>query len=152
MNSGTTEDEGSDEEGNTQCSDLSGPGAAERWAGQVPTYNDWPWDTGYAIIDGYDSCVALSWIVLPIEGGTASSPYQIMLFNQGEYLGTATSEAYGFSPDVVRLDDETIEVTGHWPREGESNAGACGTSTAQFRWDEAQGKVVMTREVPRAGE
>ena len=98
--------------------------------------------------DGYDSCADLSWIILPIKGGTASSPYQIMLFHDGGYLGTATSEAYGFYPTISRVDDATISVTWHWPREGESSAGASGQSTAQFTWDTASGSVSMSGEVP----
>lgn len=134
-----------------ECTDLTGEQAVQRWVGQVPTHNGWPWDTNYASTDGYDPCQPLSWIVLPIEGGTSSSPYQIMLFHQGQYLGTATSEAYGFSPDVQRLDDASIQVTWRWPQEGESNAAASGRTTAQFRWDDARDKVVMTGDVPPSG-
>lgn len=136
---------------NAQCSDLTGQQAAERWVGQVPTFNGWPWATEYANTEGYDSCLPLSWIVLPIEGGTGSSPYQIMLFNQGQYLGTATSEAYGFSPIIERLDDSMIQVTWRWPKEGESNAAASGRTSAEFRWDDAQNKVIMTGDVPTYG-
>jgi hypothetical protein len=101
--------------------------------------------------DGYDACAAcaaLSWMILPIQGGTASSPYQIMLFHDGRYIGTATSEAYGFHPTVQRTDAGQIQVTWHWPREGESNAGASGTTTATFTWNDATGQVDMAGDVP----
>ena len=131
------------------CSGLTGADAVERWAGDVPpTVENYPWNPAAAETDGYDPCADLSWIILPIEGGTASSPYQIMLFHDGDYLGTATSDAYGFHPTVSRVDDATISVTWHWPREGEPNAGPTGESTAQFAWDAPSGSVAMTGEVP----
>jgi hypothetical protein len=131
------------------CSGLTGDEAVARWASDVPpNAENYPWAPAWAETDGYDSCADLSWIILPIEGGTVSSPYQIMLFHDGGYLGTATSEAYGFYPTVSRVDDATISVTWHWPRKGESNAGASGESTAQFTWDAATGSVAMSGEVP----
>ncbi|MEJ6550281.1 LppP/LprE family lipoprotein [Corynebacterium sp. USCH3] len=131
------------------CSELTGDEAVARWASDVPiNAENYPWAPDWAVTDGYDSCADLSWIILPIEGGTASSPYQIMLFHDGRYLGTATSEAYGFYPTVSRVDDATLSVTWHWPRDGESNAGASGESTAQFTWDAASGSVSMSGEVP----
>ena len=131
------------------CSELTGDEAVARWASDVPpNAENYPWAPDWAVTDGYDSCADLSWVILPIEGGTASSPYQIMLFHDGSYLGTATSEAYGFYPTVSRVDDSTLSVTWHWPHEGESSAGASGESTAQFTWDAASGSVSMSGEVP----
>lgn len=71
-----------------------------------------------------------------------------MLFHNGEYIGTATERAHGFQPTVTRMDDSTIAVTWHWPRPGESNAGATGTTNARFHWDQRTGRVVMTGEEP----
>ncbi|WP_010119636.1 LppP/LprE family lipoprotein [Corynebacterium nuruki] len=131
------------------CSGLDAAQAAARWAGDVPPNAEgYPWATGSVETDGYDACAALSWMILPIQGGTASSPYQIMLFHNGRYIGTATSEAYGFHPTVQRTDANQIQVTWHWPRKGESNAGASGTSTATFTWNDATGQVDMTGDVP----
>ncbi|MER0088524.1 LppP/LprE family lipoprotein [Corynebacterium sp. KPL3927] len=110
-----------------------------------------PWYTiGWELIDssGYDPCASLSWETLMIEGGTSSSPYHIMLFNHGEYLGTATAEPYGFAPTVERVNDSEIAVTYHWPRKGESNANRSGTTNAGFRWDESEQKVIMSGDVP----
>lgn len=139
--------DGSDED---FCSTgMTGEDAVARWAGDVPpNAGNYPWAPESAETDGYDPCAALSWIVLPIEGGTGSSPYQIMLFHDGLYLGTATKEAYGFHPEVSRTGDDAVEVTWTWPRDGESNAGASGKSTAQFRWDEDTSSVAMTGAVP----
>ncbi|MGO2782226.1 MAG: LppP/LprE family lipoprotein [Corynebacterium variabile] len=131
------------------CSGLTGSDAVARWAGDVPPNSGgYPWAPESAEIDGYDPCADLSWIILPIEGGTASSPYQIMLFHNGSYLGTATSDDYGFYPDISRVDDATVSVTWHWPKDGESNVGRSGESTAQFTWDESTQSVQMNGEVP----
>ena len=110
-----------------------------------------PWGTiGWELFDssGYDPCASLSWETLMIEGGTSSSPFHIMLFNHGEYLGTATAKPYGFAPTVERVNDSEIAVTYHWPREGEGNANRSGTTNAGFRWDEGQQKVIMSGDVP----
>ena len=112
------------------------------------TYNDWAWSTAYADTSTYDSCASLSWIVLPIEGGTASSPYQIMLFHHGEYIGVTSDQMIGFFPEVERLDDETIQVTYKWPRDGETTAGASGRSVSVFTWDGITRAVVHSGEWP----
>ncbi|MEY8209027.1 LppP/LprE family lipoprotein [Corynebacterium sp. MNWGS58] len=97
--------------------------------------------------DGYDRCASLSWQLITLERATVASPYHIMLFNHGKFLGTATYEPYGY-PRISRVDDYEIAVTFTWPREGEGNANPQGRTNAWFRWDEAQGKVVMTGDVP----
>lgn len=131
-----------------KCSDKSGVEALDTWASQVPTYNDWAWDTTAVDTSTYDSCASLSWIVLPIERGTASSPYQIMLFHHGEYIGLTNDTAIGFFPEVERLDGQTIQVTYMWPRDGESNAMASGRSVSVFTWDEAASAVAHSGEWP----
>lgn len=131
-----------------ECSDKSGAEALGTWVSQVPTYYEQAWDTTEADVSTYDSCASLSWIVLPIEGGTASSPYQIMLFHHGEYIGVTSDQMIGFFPEVARLDDETIQVTYKWPRDGESTAGASGRSVSVFTWDEITRAVVHSGEWP----
>ena len=97
---------------------------------------------------GYDSCAALSWMTVTIEGATVSSPYHILLFHNGEYLGTGTFEAYGFAPRIKQVNDSEIAVTYRWPRAGEGNAEASGTTQAGFHWDEDLQECVMTGDVP----
>lgn len=136
------------------CADLTGEEALDRWVGDVPPPEMLPgatWDPSYADVEGYDPCAALSWIVLPVSGGTVSSPNHVMLFHAGEYLGTATKIPYGFWPRVVRLDDAAVEVTYTFPVGGESNAEASGRAVAEFAWDDASSSVVMTGEVPVYG-
>lgn len=133
-----------------QCSGLTGGQALNQWVGEVPTMNGWQWNTEYASTETYDECLPLSYITMTIDGATASSPYQIMLFHNGEYLGTTLAEPRGFSPRIVRLADDAIQVTYRFPLAGESNAMASGTAVSQFTWDDAQGQVVQTGEYPPA--
>ena len=86
----------------------------------LPGYNQ-PWRLADS---GYDSCAALSWMTVTIEGATVSSPYHILLFHNGEYLGTGTFEAYGFAPRIKQVSDSEIAVTYRWPRAGEGNGEA----------------------------
>ena len=131
----------------TVCGTSAGMDAVRQNLHQLPDQG-WPWDAQWADVSGFDPCAALSWAVVPIEGGTASSPYHIMLFHQGEYLGTATARAYGFSPKVNRTDDATLAVTYTYELPGDSVALASGRAYATFRWDEGQQRVIMTGDVP----
>ena len=130
----------------TSCGSGDAQSAFSQGVSQVPL-----WGTiGWELFDssGYDPCASLSWETLMIEGGSSSSPFHIMLFNHGEYLGTATAKPYGFAPTIERVSDSEIAVTYHWPREGEGNANRSGTTQAGFRWDEGQQKVIMSGDVP----
>ncbi|WP_161795920.1 LppP/LprE family lipoprotein [Corynebacterium pilosum] len=78
--------------------------------GDLP-HQEYPWSADHANTEGYDPCAALSWIVVPIYGGTGGSPDQIMLYNYGEFARPATDEVYSFPQAVTRVDDSTISVT-----------------------------------------
>ena len=128
---------------------MTGAEAVSTWGPQVPTFRSesyWQWDLDGADTTTYDACAALSWVVLEIPGNTASSPFQIMLFHHGQYIGTTASKPIGFPPKVVRLDDAAIQVAYTWPRDGESNAEASGRSISIFTWDD------RTRSVTHSGE
>ena len=132
-----------------KCATMTGAEAVSTWGPQVPTFRegyDWQWDLDGADTTTYDACAALSWVVLEIPGNTASSPFQIMLFHRGQYIGTTASKPIGFPPKVVRLDDAAIQVAYTWPRDGESNAEASGRSISIFTWDD------RTRSVTHSGE
>lgn len=129
------------------CSSESGQAALHNNIAKVPP-RDWEWDTSYADPSTYDPCAALSWILVPTKGGTTSSPYQIMLFHNGEYLGTATSRAYGYWPKVTRANDASINVVYHYARDGEAVALHTGETYASFTWDDAAQRVVMRGNVP----
>ncbi|PFG27618.1 LppP/LprE family lipoprotein [Corynebacterium renale] len=106
------------------------------------------WDPDHADTSGYDACADLSWAVISIEQGSSSSPFQIMLFHQGEYLGTGTLDAYAFMPTVTRTSDNSIAVTYHYPLPGESNAMRSGETHATFTWSDAENRVIMEGDVP----
>ena len=134
-----------------KCATMAGAEAVSTWGPQVPTFRegyDWQWDLDGADTTTYDACAALSWVVLEIPGNTASSPFQIMLFHRGRYIGTTASKPIGFPPKVVRLDDAAIQVTYTWLRDGESNAEASGRSVSIFTWDDRTRSVVHSGEWP----
>lgn len=138
---------GKGNDGSSECGSDTAETAYEKAIPQVEPYPglDAPWGP---FSSQYDPCAALSWITVTLEGATVSSPYHILLFHNGEYLGTATAKAYGFSPRISRVNDSEIAVTYRWPKDGESNAAASGKSQAGFRWDEGAQKVIMSGDVP----
>lgn len=140
--------DGGERNGDGRCGSENADKAVRENIHKV-TPPDWDWDPSGHDTSGYDECAALSWAVVTIHGATASSPFQIMLFHYGEYLGTGTWDAHGFFPTVERVDDSTIDVTYHYPLPGESNMARSGETHATFTWDESAEKVVMTGEVPQ---
>ena len=134
-----------------KCATMTGAEAISTWGPQVPTFRegyDWQWNLDRADPNTYDPCAALSWVVLGLKGGMASSPVQIMLFHRGQYIGVTASEPSNYWPEVVRLDDAAIQVTYKWPRDGETTAGATGRSVSIFTWDEQTQSVVHSGEWP----
>ncbi|WP_080731780.1 LppP/LprE family lipoprotein [Rhodococcoides fascians] len=64
------------------------------------------------VASNFDSCADLSSILVTVEGATGSSPVQAMMFHRGEYLGTGTSEAYGFTDlDTGSSTEDTVVLT-----------------------------------------
>ena len=134
-----------------KCATMTGAEAISTWGPQMPTFRegyDWQWNLDRADPNTYDPCAALSWVVLGLKGGMASSPVQIMLFHRGQYIGVTASEPINYWPEVVRLDDAAIQVTYKWPRDGETTAGATGRSVSIFTWDEQTQSVVHSGEWP----
>ena len=134
-----------------KCATMTGAEAISTWGPQVPTFRegyDWQWNLDRADPSTYDPCAALSWVVLGLKGGMASSPVQIMLFHRDQYIGVTASEPINYWPEVVRLDDAAIQVTYKWPRDGETTAGATGRSVSIFTWDEQTQSVVHSGEWP----
>lgn len=95
----------------------------------------------------FDTCAPLEAVVLSVEGATTSSPMAIMLFHEGEYLGTATSENH-MSTHARRIDDNTFAVQYNYPATGEPNALPSVATISTFTWDDAQEKVVWAGQVP----
>ncbi|KQO60046.1 LppP/LprE family lipoprotein [Curtobacterium sp. Leaf261] len=136
------------------CGPASGAEAASAAIAALPLPSGLEgnkWDAANADHSGYDACAALSWSVVTVDGGTPSSPYAVLLFHDGSYLGTATSRQYGFSPTVTRTGADAITVTYRYAKASDSNADPTGRTTATYTWDASTGKVVMTGDVPPEG-
>jgi LppP/LprE lipoprotein len=84
----------------------------------------------------YDPCADLSTILVMIEGGTGSSPVQALMFHRGQYLGTGTSKAYGFtSLNAARSADDMVVVDYKTP--GAFNACPhAGVTSVRYQWQD----------------
>ena len=96
----------------------------------------------------YDPCAALSYARLDVQGGTGSSPVQVMLFHEGEYFGTATECAFGFTA-INEATNDAVTVEYRWPREGDANAAPSGVATVTYRWDSGAEAVQQDGELPQ---
>ncbi|MDZ7912936.1 MAG: LppP/LprE family lipoprotein [Rhodococcus sp. (in: high G+C Gram-positive bacteria)] len=87
------------------------------------------------IASNYDPCADLSTILVTVEGATGSSPVQALMFHRGEYLGTGTAKAFGFTDlDVGSSTNDTVVLT---YKTGQTcNACNDGIRTpVEFHWD-----------------
>ena len=122
------------------CADLTQEEALAESIDEVPVPDEVEgakWDVKSAPIGTYDPCAALSWIIVTVEGGTGTSPFQILLYHDGEFVGTATEEAYGGWAEVTRLGDATIEATYSTPDPDSDDPTARVETPVRFTWDEA---------------
>lgn len=71
-----------------------------------------------------------------------------MLFHRGEYLGTASYDAFGYAPTITRVDNSTLHVTFHYPLEGDGDALPGGAAESTFTWDAATARVVHAGQFP----
>lgn len=151
--SGTTAAGTSSPSASSSCGPATGSAAAAAAIAALPLpsgLSGFHWDAANADYSGYDPCAPLSWSVVTLAGSTASSPYAILLFHDGTYLGTATKEQYGFQPAVHRTSPSAISVTYVFPKTGDSDADPTGRATATYTWNESAGKVVMAGSTPPA--
>ncbi|MFC6317438.1 LppP/LprE family lipoprotein [Corynebacterium gerontici] len=120
----------------------------EQHAEELPKLNNQAWPLELARVDQENPCATLSYIAIPLGRGTVSTPMQVALFHNGQFLGPATEHIYSFAPEINRINDATIAVTYRFREEGESNAEASGYTTVVFEWDEDSQKVRSTGEFP----
>ncbi|GAB2540804.1 LppP/LprE family lipoprotein [Nocardia heshunensis] len=59
------------------------------------------------------SCPALMWVLAETKGGTASSPWHVMLFNHAGFLGTATKHWTAYT-QIVGSSDRSVQVQYRW--------------------------------------
>ncbi|MBS9535762.1 LppP/LprE family lipoprotein [Mycobacterium sp. M1] len=116
---------------------------------QLPPYpgTGWRWSTDPATFEGnYNACAALSTVLVTVEMATGSSPVTALMFHNGDYLGTATSKAYGFtSLNTAATTGDTVVLDYKQP--GACNACApAGVTTVRYRWQ--NGRVEMLDPPP----
>jgi hypothetical protein len=96
----------------------------------------------------FDPCAELSTILIMIDGGTASSPMQALMFHRGTWLGTGTLRAYSFtSVDTAASTKDTVVLA---YRSGQS-CSACGDgilTRVRYHWD---GSKVQMLDPPPPG-
>ncbi len=110
------------------------------------------WTVDSTASESYDACLDLSWVILPLSRGTGSSPYQIMLFHQGQYIGTPSLVSFGFYPIINRISDDAIEVGYKWPVGNQSNAEAQVQTVMTYRYNPNTGGVTATGRWPDYAE
>ena len=136
------------------CTGISADEALEIALEEMPppfedeSMSDVVWSPDNADLDGYTECAPLSYLIVPIEQGTGSSPVQVVFFHGDDYAGTATEPSMGFWPAVEQLDEDTVAVTWRYPEEGDSNANPSGESTSVFNWNDESGEVERDGDLP----
>ncbi|MGB8405313.1 MAG: LppP/LprE family lipoprotein [Mycobacterium sp.] len=101
----------------------------------LPPYpgTGWQWSTGY-VAGNFDPCATLSTAIVSVQGATASSPDTALMFHKGEYLGTATSEAYGFTFfNSARTTDDTVVLDYKTPGVCDACAPAA-VNSVRYQW------------------
>lgn len=106
-------------------------------AEQLPPYpgTGWTWDANPATFEGnYNPCAMLSTVLVTVEMATGSSPVTALMFHNGDYLGTATSESYGFtSLNTAQTTDDTVVLDYKVP--GACNAcPPAGVNSVRYQW------------------
>ncbi|WP_420041854.1 LppP/LprE family lipoprotein [Gordonia sp. MP11Mi] len=116
----------------------------------LPTKNGWTWQTT-ADTSHLNPCNELSFATTTVEMATNSSPVAILLFNEGRFVGPAST---CFPPvagvvdgaSVGQTGNDEVEVTYRYPEDGDSNADMTGRATLTFTWD--GDKVAKSGDVP----
>ena len=105
---------------------------------------DWRWSTD-PIGGNFNPCGTLSTALVTVEGATGSSPVAALMFHNGEYLGTATSESYGFtSLNTARTTADTVVLDYKTP--GACNAcPPAAVTSVRYQW---QGDHVVRLDPP----
>lgn len=78
-------------------------------------------------------CGTLGYAELATEGGTGSSPSQLLLYNEGRFLGTGI--ACNSLGQVTDSTDDSVSVQYRWPVGDDSNANMRGRATVTFHWN-----------------
>lgn len=122
-----------------ECSPESVPVAADA-AAIAPPFADRSW----AVWSTGNLCGTLGYAELVTKGGTGSSPTQLLLYNEGRFLGTGIKcNALG---QVTSSNYDSVTVGYRWPVGDDSNANMTGRASVTFRWNGSS--VDMLGELP----
>lgn len=141
------------------CDGMTGLEAVEESGADLPELTPEGDRTWTPILDRpdtehYDPCDGLSAITVDYatdEGVPGGGPaYSIvMLFHDGEYLGTDTAEPREWSPEIEQVDEDTLTV--EYPYGHRTDAvGPKGTVESTFTWNEETDSVDHEGEFPPA--
>lgn len=141
-NADTTTQASSQESSSTQseCSASSVPVATDT-ASIAPPFPDRSW----SVTQTNNLCGSLGYAELATSGGTGSSPTQLLLYNEGELLGTGIRcNALG---QVTGSTNNSVSVQYRWPVGKDSNADMSGRADVTFQWNGSS--VDMIGDLPR---
>lgn len=94
-----------------------------------------------------NTCATLTYVTLDTEGATVSSPYQLLLFHGGEFLGTGTACNLSYQTVAATADDR-IDVRYRYIVGDEANADPQGEVYVSYRWNGSG--VDMLGDLPEA--
>ncbi len=128
--------------GNGLCVDIASAGVRDALAA-LP---DGPWAAEHASDAPLGKCPQLLWV--SASGGNSSgAPISVLLFHDGQYVGTATSEPYAFAA-VSGSTDTSVAVDYKWLVGDEPFCcPAGGPATIHYSWDGS--KIVMDHPLPK---
>lgn len=107
----------------------------------------WVWNSDPSTFEGnFDPCATLSTVLASVEAATGSSPVAALMFHNGEYVGTATRQARGFTRlNIARTTDDTVVLDYKTPGACNACPGAA-VNSVRYQW---QGnRVVMLDPLP----
>lgn len=93
----------------------------------------------------YNTCAALSYAEITVDQATAASPEQLLLFHNGNFVGTGIKCNTAFQ-SVTNATDDTVFVTYRYLTPGDPNASPQGEASVSFHWDGTS--VVMNGTLP----
>ena len=93
------------------------------------------------------TCSLLIFVALHTQGGTGSSPNQLLLFRAGDFLGTGTACNLSYQM-ITGASDDQIDVRYRYIVADEPNAAPQGEVNVAYRWNGSG--IDMVGELPEA--
>lgn len=118
--------------------ECSGPTAGQALAeggGQLEPYLDLPPNLDLADTSGYSACSDLSWIVVPY-GNVAHAPHAVLLFHQGEHLGTASADPVEHVPQIEQVADGRLAIVYSYTVDHQDGVDPEGRALSMFTWND----------------